>query len=104
MKAAANLAKALKIRRVTGVVQGVLRRANHVAPEAAVEVPQHAGAPVLGRRLRDRELSVLQILPPFHFMNLAKSKPGNNVSYVLGNNDLRRSAAAPASKLGNGAQ
>ena len=76
---ASDLAKAGEISGVSGVVNGVLAAAQHVAAVAAVRILEDARSPMPRGHVRDVERAVAIGVPPLQFDNFFEAQIGDQV-------------------------
>src|SRR5690349_14143826 len=104
METASDLAEAVEIRGITGMIERVLPGAHDVSTKSPVTITQHAGAPGLRRGLSHAQLAITKFLPPFELMNGTKSQSPDDVAHIFGNNELRSASAAPTRQCRNRAK
>ena len=103
-QAPANLAKSGKIRGVAGVIDRVLRIAQHVAAVAAMRILEDSSAPMPRGHVGHGQPAMPVAVPPVQFDHVVKAQIGNQIENLIGNHDDGRSAAPATSVLHDGSQ
>jgi hypothetical protein len=103
-KTAANLAEAVKVGRVAGVIDGVLAAAQDIAAITAVRIFDNAGSPMTGGDVGDIEGAMTIGVPPLEFDNLFVAEIGDEVEEVMRNDERGRGSSLAAGLARDGAQ
>ena len=82
MKALANLGKAVKVGRVTGMVDGIFAMGDDITAKSTMHVANDAGTPMLRGRVGDRQSAMSVFFPPFQLDDLAEAEVRNEVANV----------------------
>src|SRR3954452_16563491 len=83
----ADLVKALEVSGVTGVVDGVLARAQHVAAESTVHIANDTRAPVVRRSGRNLYTTHARGFPPLQLDHTFETEIKDQVAYILRTDD-----------------
>jgi len=93
-----------KIRGIAGVIHGVFAGAKNVPAVAAMGIFDNARSPVAGWHMRDVESAMAIGVPPLQFHDVFKTKIGNQVKHMMGNDQRGRCSTLLARQASDGPQ
>src|ERR1700690_4067095 len=82
-----DLAKAREIRRVSGVIHGVLAAAQHIAAISSMRIFKNPRSPMPRGNVRDVERAVAIRVPPLQLDNLFEAEVRNQVEQMMRNDE-----------------